>query len=399
MFQFIDSFPLVDTLGNPINLCDDPRPIYNPSNVRYDESKDAFYYNREPLLRTKMPNVNSSRGTFYKLQGTINKRLEFMVKHFKYEDEFADEVKAFNLLQNVDCKVIEGAIVSRKLRMIVMPSLDGDLGTFLKNPKLAPSIVASITIRLAEILKCLHSKKIVYTDIKPANVLYRCRGKNRFDMFLGDVGDIIHFEDSMFKKFFVASFPLYKVERKNYWDWVLKLYNLWFKHSTFSEACDWIRRKSKRNEINVPDFEVKMRDASNKEDIFKILKEGIDQQRNESIPYSDLIEPITDVNAEKHIVWGIVMFYFLLALPQNSLLTHFIESFWNGRNLSNEEFSKNVRYFTKWALRFMDSDWNEPLVRTILKAFRDPKQVTLNDIIKTDSTNAKDTSKSSNLKF
>jgi serine/threonine protein kinase len=391
MYQFLDSFPLIDTLGKPIKLCDEYRTIFDVENVNYVKSTDTFFYNKEPLLKTIIPNVNSSRGTFYKLQGTQNELLEFIIKHFEEEDEFEEEAMAFELLKNVDCKVIEGKIVSRELKMIAMPSLDGDLSTFISDPKLAPSVVADITIRLAEILKCLYSKNIVYTDIKPANVLYRCRGGNRFDMFLGDVGDIINFDkNAEGVRYFTATYPWYEVERKNYWDAVQSKYDKYFKDKSAQEIYEWLSKKGLANKVT---------DLFNRKELLIILKSQIDKQRSLEIPYSKIISPITDKNAEKHIVWGVVMFYLLLILPQKSILEPFINSFWNGRNLTNDEFFKNVNMFGSHILKVMKPEWNKPLVQTIMRAFRDPSKVTLDDIINKSASKTGDKKKYTTLKF
>ena len=109
---------------------------------------------------------------------------------------------------------------------------------------------------LQKVLNCLWQKKIVYTDIKPQNLLYQCTGPSKFDVVLADLGDVIFMEPGQRVAWYAESYPYpFPKERKD-----------------------------------LPPSEKK-------------------------VEYDDLIAPLTMENAEHHMVWGVAAFFFAMTHP------------------------------------------------------------------------------------
>jgi len=162
----------------------------------------------------------------------------------KEEDEAAT-LHELNIVDELDEKKVDCNVVGvKKLNAynIVMRQFDGDLHDLFFETKLGRNlrrrlarrrwVAAQIVFAVREALDCLLAKGFVYTDLKPANILYRCVGKNRIEIALGDIGSIISERNDPPEPY--VSYPLpEKIEgtfenRKRYHDWgaMLLFYSL-----------------------------------------------------------------------------------------------------------------------------------------------------------------------------
>ena len=112
------------------------------------------------------------------------------------DDSEIDKIKMINkklgrgFCNTVNAKIIELNNNSRNARQTVaiMDSMDGSLEGLprIKNPY---EIIAIIKY-LAEIFLCLLKLGYTYTDIKAANILYKCYKNNKIKISLGDLGGL-----------------------------------------------------------------------------------------------------------------------------------------------------------------------------------------------------------------
>lgn len=81
---------------------------------------------------------------------------------------------------------------------IIMDYMDGTLGKYLNNNNLDYSTIIKIFTKIVSQLYCLSKYNLYYTDIKSANILYKCnKGANpndscTIDILLGDIGSIVN---------------------------------------------------------------------------------------------------------------------------------------------------------------------------------------------------------------
>ena len=131
-----------------------------------------------------------------------DKTIELAIKKFGNREEANMEKAAFKLLGKKMCKVIEGISFDS---IIAMQRMDGDLHSLIQ--KLHVTTVVEICKLLSKTLYCLLKHNIMYTDLKPANILYKCTGESMFDILLGDVGDVFFLEKGKQYDYYVSTFP------------------------------------------------------------------------------------------------------------------------------------------------------------------------------------------------
>jgi DNA ligase 1 len=235
-----DKIDMLDRDGNVMKTtCSKARKDVDLQRVVYQNNQ--FLYGNVPLKLTTLG--SGTNGDVYAARSEDGS-IELALKEMKYEGDLEVEKEAFRLIGKGRCKIIEGM---ENQNMIVMPMMDGDMRPLIG--KLHPSTVVKVCRSLAQTLRCLFAKNIMYTDIKPANTLYKCTGRGAMDILLGDVGDVFELEDGETYDEYVSTFPYpYKNERK-------------------------------------------------------------DAEQND---YFDLLEPITRGTAEHHLVWGVACFFFVM---------------------------------------------------------------------------------------
>ena len=116
-----------------------------------------------------------------------------------FDDKDDSEIDKINMINKklgrgfcntVNAKIIELNNNSRDVRQTVtiMDSMDGSLEG-LPKIKDRNEIIAIIKY-LAEIFECLLKLEYTYTDIKAANILYKCYKNNKIKISLGDLGGL-----------------------------------------------------------------------------------------------------------------------------------------------------------------------------------------------------------------
>ncbi|OUV33129.1 MAG: hypothetical protein CBC48_07080, partial [bacterium TMED88] len=196
--------------------------------MSYDELFAKYFLVAYRLQKTPM-STNSGRANFYELKTKIDgKDIVFVLKQFQSNFEgnemFQEEKNVFQMLKNNPCKVIDGHGTEHlvggpynqtRYPSIIMPKMDGDLH---KLKDLRMDIISEVVMEVADILNCLWDSRFVYTDLKPGNVAYRCVGNNEFEIWLIDVGDILHLDPNGKVDDWVSTFPYYYEESKDIWE-------------------------------------------------------------------------------------------------------------------------------------------------------------------------------------
>ena len=110
----------------------------------------------------------------------------------KMTDYYDDEYGVIEKLQNkkIDCNVLSAKIIdfTPSERVGIYELYTGSL-TDLRG-KLTIQLCLQVLKNLVSDLLCLQRNGLSYTDLKPANVLYKCLTKHSIKITLGDVGSI-----------------------------------------------------------------------------------------------------------------------------------------------------------------------------------------------------------------
>lgn len=92
----------------------------------------------------------------------------------------------------IGCKYIyTEKLYNNEFHYLAYSLANGNLETIIKDLNI--KIRFNILIEIAELVGCLEEKNLYYTDLKFSNILYSCsKHDNTFDIFLGDIGSIVH---------------------------------------------------------------------------------------------------------------------------------------------------------------------------------------------------------------
>lgn len=203
----------VGSSGTKINLV-------SPFSYAYSDSVSI------PLKRKKVSgDISSSRSKMFLLRGKLpsGEEVGFFVKEMPYKSEELDyELKASEMLGAINvngfpCNILHGPAQKSNIieKYVIMEELDGDLWSLAKL-QLHPRIVGRIASALARRMMCLWSNRLVYTDIKPQNVAYKCKD-DKFYISLIDLGDIFKLPESdSVKEDWVATYPFYENENVSF---------------------------------------------------------------------------------------------------------------------------------------------------------------------------------------
>jgi hypothetical protein len=112
-------------------------------------------------------------------------------------DKELQEIKLYDKIYNTEClnftnyKIFDIILnTGEKINGIIMPHASGNLDNiielFKENDKLCRKVVKII----GNIITCFLKNRLLYLDIKPANILYICNGNN-IHLYLGDLGSCI----------------------------------------------------------------------------------------------------------------------------------------------------------------------------------------------------------------
>jgi len=149
------------------------------------------------------------------------KQVVFAIKYTQDHNE-AEIVSKINVLK---CNVIPAKIIGKvsytelqkfisvekffdsekETYIIALPFMSGTLQN-IQQDIISSSLNRKVLLltTIVKMLKCLHDKKYLYTDIKLENFLFRCSKKNVMTITLGDIGSIISTESK--ESYFVYTY-------------------------------------------------------------------------------------------------------------------------------------------------------------------------------------------------
>ena len=130
-----------------------------------------------------------------------------------YKEDVERERKAFEVLNELGCSnVVQGRPSQRNFSDAVDGRGHVDFGGKTTGQGRGWRLPLP-----CKVLNCLWQicTKIVYTDIKPQNLLYQCTGPSKFDVVLADLGDVIFMEPGQRVVWYAESYPYpFPKERK-----------------------------------------------------------------------------------------------------------------------------------------------------------------------------------------
>ena len=134
-----------------------------------------------------------NKGSYGSVYEYYNENYKVAVKYFKNKND--SELKVIQQLNKLKlgCKTINARVLERGKgtnleKYAIMEIMHGGLNKM--NGKLDRNTVWNVIKDIAEHLKCLNDNKLAYTDLKTANVLFKCKNKKEIDIYLGDLGSI-----------------------------------------------------------------------------------------------------------------------------------------------------------------------------------------------------------------
>ena len=127
-----------------------------------------------------------SYGEVYKYSKNNN---AIAIKTYKYDDD--EEIGIINMLEKkkIPCEVINSRLLKLDSKYIcAMELMSGPLSKM--NGKLTMDNNIRCIKNICKHLKCLNDHGLSYTDLKTANVLFKCIDKKNIKIVMGDVGSI-----------------------------------------------------------------------------------------------------------------------------------------------------------------------------------------------------------------
>ena len=174
----INNVKLVKT---PPNSC----KLYKNSSLPTNTDKFKFVYNNVDLCNIKFLN-KGAYGMVHQYSGG-----DYKIAVKSYFNKNDDEIKISKLLTklNIPCKIVNSKLFKRGTENVaVMELMNGPLSKM--KGKFKNTNLMSVIKEIASHLKCLNDHNLVYTDLKTANILFKCIGKEKLSVCLGDIGGI-----------------------------------------------------------------------------------------------------------------------------------------------------------------------------------------------------------------
>ncbi len=175
-------------------------PWVNLNNITTDGKN--FYYKNEKLHPKKQKLGYGSYGSVIAYQ--YNEKDLIAVKTFLDQRDAQTEVNLINQIKD-SCSLIqakgfyinntESAAYLKEAELdtqlvVVMPAFDGTIDDF--QYALQVDEIVKMGIQLGNELQCLiNNFKLYYTDLKSAQVLYKCATNNTFHIRLADIGSLV----------------------------------------------------------------------------------------------------------------------------------------------------------------------------------------------------------------
>jgi serine/threonine protein kinase len=153
--------------------------------VKANSSSFGLKYNKVLLDNIKFLS-SGSYGDVYKYS---KNNYAIAIKTYKYKDD--DEIRIINMLKSkkIPCEVINSRLLKIGGRYVcAMELMSGPLSKM--NGKLKIDNYIRCIKNICKHLKCLNDHGLSYTDLKTANVLFKCIDKKNIKIVMGDVGSI-----------------------------------------------------------------------------------------------------------------------------------------------------------------------------------------------------------------
>ena len=158
------------------------------SKVKYTGTtfgKFNLSFNSTPLTDIKYIN----EGTYGKVYLYGKGDIQIAVKTYKYPDD--EEIDIIQMLNSkkISCNTVNTKLIRMPGEYIsIMDIMSGSLDK-MKGKLSLPDIYKTVK-EIAKNLNCLDKKKLSYTDLKTANILFKCYDKKYIKTSLGDLGGI-----------------------------------------------------------------------------------------------------------------------------------------------------------------------------------------------------------------
>ena len=146
-------------------------------------------YGDKPLNTIKFLN----EGTYGKVYMYSNRKTKIAVKTYKTLDD--EEIGIIDMLnsKNISCNTINSKIIKvggifNSSYISVMDIMSGGLDKM--NGKLSNTEIFNVIKDIAKHLECLNRAGLSYTDLKCANILFKCKNSRVIKTVVGDLGGI-----------------------------------------------------------------------------------------------------------------------------------------------------------------------------------------------------------------
>lgn len=140
-----------------------------------------------------------NEGTYGTVYMYSNKKGDYKVAVKNYFESDDDEINIYKLLlkKGIDCNIVNMKIIEyrpffSKYYVGIMDYMHGSLSDL--NGKLTKKIYLKVIKDIALALKCLNDNDMAYTDLKTANILFKCTS-GKIKITLGDIGSICRAND------------------------------------------------------------------------------------------------------------------------------------------------------------------------------------------------------------
>lgn len=134
----------------------------------------------------------------YKSEGGDTVALKIIKRHKGREDN--DIVVSRTLkAKNIKCHTVQHKYMGdyQDFQYLVMQSLTGSIDTLRVQIERTPDFFKiSLLLRVLESCQCLAHNGLYYMDIKSANILLRCTGKDKLMVVMGDIGSMFELSSS-----------------------------------------------------------------------------------------------------------------------------------------------------------------------------------------------------------
>ena len=126
-----------------------------------------------------------NQGVYGKVYEFSNKNHKVAIKMYKYIDD--NEISIIRKLNKmkITCEIINAKLFKNGSEYIsVMDLMNGPLSNM--NGKLTKPTMIKTIKDIAKHLKCLNDKNLSYTDLKCANILFKCKNKRKILQLIFD---------------------------------------------------------------------------------------------------------------------------------------------------------------------------------------------------------------------